>query len=411
MRVLYISYDGMTDALGRSQVIPYLLGLAGKGHDIHILSSEKAEAYQQGRREVEALLSAHGIGWTPLGFSSRPPMVSKLFDIYSLRKAARRLQQQHDFHIVHCRSYIAAFAGLELKRRFGVRFVFDMRGFWADERVEGNIWKLSNPFLRFTYRYFKKQEKQFFSQADAVISLTHTGKSILKEKFGEDVAHSTSVIPCCTDLELFSPFAVNPEQRLQLQQELGIGEDDFVLSYLGSIGTWYMTREMLAFFRRLLLKKTNARFLFITGEPSSLIMKEAAAAGIPDENIRVVKAQRKQVPAYLSLSDFSIFFIKPVFSKKASSPTKQGEIMSMGIPFITNTGIGDTDRIVKETGAGILVKEFSDEPYDNAISQMDAMLKLDPGHIRQCATNHFNLEHGVNEYHRIYQSLVRESDK
>ena len=30
-RVLYISYDGMTDALGQSQVLPYLCGLAQRG--------------------------------------------------------------------------------------------------------------------------------------------------------------------------------------------------------------------------------------------------------------------------------------------------------------------------------------------------------------------------------------------
>ena len=38
MRALYISYDGMTDPLGRSQVLPYLEGLAKRGHEITLVS-------------------------------------------------------------------------------------------------------------------------------------------------------------------------------------------------------------------------------------------------------------------------------------------------------------------------------------------------------------------------------------
>jgi hypothetical protein len=36
-KVLYLSYDGMTDPLGQSQVIPYLKGLADAGHQITIV--------------------------------------------------------------------------------------------------------------------------------------------------------------------------------------------------------------------------------------------------------------------------------------------------------------------------------------------------------------------------------------
>src|SRR4051794_20204501 len=41
--VLYITYDGLTDPLGRSQVLPYLTGLAERGHRITVLSCEKPE--------------------------------------------------------------------------------------------------------------------------------------------------------------------------------------------------------------------------------------------------------------------------------------------------------------------------------------------------------------------------------
>ena len=35
------------------------------------------------------------------------------------------------------------------------------------------------------------------------------------------------------------------EEKAALKTELNISEDDFVISYLGSIGGWYLTAEML----------------------------------------------------------------------------------------------------------------------------------------------------------------------
>ena len=51
-----------------------------------------------------------------------------------------------------------------------------MRGFWADERVDGKIWDLKNPVFKSIYNFFKKKEKQYFSQSDAIVSLTENGK-------------------------------------------------------------------------------------------------------------------------------------------------------------------------------------------------------------------------------------------
>ena len=44
-RVLFISYDGMTDPLGQSQVLPYLTHLVRLNYEIHILSTEKSENF------------------------------------------------------------------------------------------------------------------------------------------------------------------------------------------------------------------------------------------------------------------------------------------------------------------------------------------------------------------------------
>ena len=80
-----------------------------------------------------------------------------------------------------------------------------------------------------------------------------------KLKVGNYQTNHPKVIPCCTDENLFQSKNISDKR-----EELGIKKDDFILSYVGSIGTWYMLDEMLDFFKVLNEKKPNAKFLFIT---------------------------------------------------------------------------------------------------------------------------------------------------
>ena len=57
------------------------------------------------------------------------------------------------------------------------------------------------------------------------------------------------VIPCCADLNHFSNDNCNPSKIIQFQNKYKELEDKFVLSYVGSLGTWYMADEMMEFFK------------------------------------------------------------------------------------------------------------------------------------------------------------------
>jgi glycosyltransferase involved in cell wall biosynthesis len=403
-KVLYITYDGLTDPLGQSQVLPYIMRLALRSYRFTLLSFEKPE-HTDLNNTYGILRDEYHIGWHSISYTKKPPVISTMWDIYRMKRLALKLHRQHSFALVHCRSYIAAFAGLYLKRKFGVRFIFDMRGFWADERIEGGIWNKSNPLFFAVYRYFKRKEKEYLLAADYTITLSEKAKDEIHRRPGlENIP--IKVIPCCTDTGLFNRERLTPEGIEVTRTQLGLDRKNFVITYLGAIGTWYMLDEMLDFFRLLLQKKPEARFLFITPEPASSILKAAAAKGLAPENIITVKAKRHEVPYLLSLTDLGIYFIRPTYSKIASSPTKLAELLSMGIPVITNKGVGDSDRILEASGCGLLVKDFSERAYTSVISGIDGILKTDREHIRKTALEHFSLEMGTDRYAEVYQSLT-----
>ena len=46
-----------------------------------------------------------------------------------------------------------------------------MRGFYADERVDGGIWNKSHVIYKNNYNYFKSKEKEFLQESKHVICL------------------------------------------------------------------------------------------------------------------------------------------------------------------------------------------------------------------------------------------------
>ena len=178
MRVLYITYDGLTDPLGGSQVLPYLRELAYRGHRITVLSCEKSDRLAMGGEDVAQQCAGAGIVWRALSYHQSPPVVSTLYDLARMQIEAARLQRSRPFDLVHCRSYLPALAGLSLKHRFGLPFVFDMRGFWPEERVESGDWKLANPLFRAVFSFFKNREKILgFGAGAASAALVASGAS------------------------------------------------------------------------------------------------------------------------------------------------------------------------------------------------------------------------------------------
>lgn len=401
MTTLYISYDGMTDPLGQSQVLPYLKGLSGKGIRIVLISFEKKERFEAAKSVIGDLCREAGIVWVPLMYTKKPPVLSTLWDVFKMKRTLLRLHRQYHFSLVHCRSHIPAIGGDYLKRKTGVPYLFDMRGFYADERVDGGLWKMSNPVLKMVYHYFKAKEKQFLKNSAATISLTEAGKKIIHGWEGFEHI-PIEVIPCCADLGHFNRERVDAGQVEELRKKMGIASGDFVVTYLGSLGTWYLGDEMFRFFKQLRIHRPEAKFLLITPDSKSMIDTIAESNHIPATSIIVQQAKRSEVPALLMLSDISLFFIKPVFSKQASSPVKMGEILAMGIPIIANAGVGDVDSIIHDTQCGILIENFSEESFDRGISSIPEFLNATPTVFTNAAKKYYSLENGVESYYKIY---------
>jgi glycosyltransferase involved in cell wall biosynthesis len=428
--ILYLTYDGLSDPLGQSQILPYLEGLAEKGYGITVISFEKGEIRNKKseilhQKSQEPTANSQQLKSIQLKYHKSPPVLSTLYDLYLLQKAVKKVLKTQEVDIIHCRSYVTSLIGLWAKRRFGTRFIFDMRGFWADERVEGGLWNINNPIFKLIYQYFKRKEMEFLLESDATISLTQNAKQEIEQNIiTKKLIHRSTVspvnlpfrqagihvIPTCADQEHFHPGKISQERTTELRSKLGIQPTDFVLLYLGSLGTWYMLNEMLDFFEKLKSETGNQKkykFLFVTKD-QEVLKQSLKKRNLSGNEIVMSSCARQDVPKYISLCDVSIFFIIPTYSKKASAATKMAEVMAMGKPVITNTGWGDVDTIIPETGVGVLVQGYGHDAYAKAIEELIAT-RFELEYIRRQALNLFSLQKGIDQYDLVYSTIMKKT--
>lgn len=390
-RVLYISYDGMLEPLGQSQVLAYQEQLASNAQ-LHLLSFEKTEDWgnDENREAIRKRINASGIQWHPRRYHKRPSAVATAFDILVGITSGFWLIVRHRVTVVHARSYVSAVIALALKKLTGAKFLFDMRGFWADERIDGGLWPKNGRM----YRVAKWFERQFLLNADHVISLTHAAvREMATFPYLAGHMPPVTVIPTCADLSRFKPL---PADRT-----------NFVLGYVGSAGTWYEFDAAVACFAELRRQRPDARFLIVNRNEHEYIRERLVAGGIPLNTVEICLANHASVPEQMARMSAGIFFYKSSPSRAACAPTKLGEFLGCGIPCLTNKGVGDMTEILEEDQVGITLSDFKPESLQQGLIQLLELIKTD-GIQERCTAaghRHFSLTEGVRRYAQVYAQL------
>ena len=120
----------------------------------------------------------------------------------------------------------------------------------------------------------------------------------------------------------------------------------------------------------------------------------------------ITQASRNEVPLMVKASDINISFIKPVYSKISSSPTKLGEVLSMGIPVIVNSGVGDVEQTVKNADAGYVLQNFEEADFEKAVQSIPTLMQKSPASIRESVENIYSLEKGIQLYLNCYKQIL-----
>jgi len=375
-QVVYVSYDGAAEPLGRSQVLAYLVRLADSC-DITLISFEKG---RDGRAEIADLLGRAGIRWLPRRYHHRPPVLSTLWDVLVGARALRRACRSLDADIVHVRSYVPALIALLAvwpgKRRW--KLLFDIRGFWADERVLAGAWSGRSVL----FRVAKRRERRFFAEADAVVTLTEASVPQIR-RWMEPRHAPVRVIPTCADIERFG----DAEPR----------DDGPRAVWCGSIGTFYRFDLAVRFVDALKIP-----FLVLTRQV------DAARAQLGDCEADVREVRHANIARELRPGDIGLcFYAASHLGNLGRAPTRIAEYLAAGMAVAITPGVGDLDAIVDRHNLGVRIEDESDAGLKLAATKALA-LAADPD-VRargpRLAAERYSVDDGAAAYLDLYRQL------
>lgn len=393
---------GLTEPLVQSQALAYLKGLSKRNNYIYILSFEKSEFISEGRiTDIRKELREENIYWSFLKYHKGPLIFAKIYDLLIGFVFAFYIILTKGIKAIHVRGSMPAFFAFPVSKILGRRFIFDMRGLMAKEYVDGEIWKKGG----FYYRICDSLERIILRYANSIIVLTERIKHIIGRKVytGIDITKKISVIPTAVDTALFS---IQRSLSDKVKKRMNLG-GRFVFLYVGSLGTWYMFREMADFVKINRCNFTEPFFLIVTQsntEKARVLLQELS---FKERDYAIICSDYKHIPEYINSADAGMMFIKSCFSKEASCPTKFAEYLACGIPVVLNSGTGDCDRIVRDFRVGVVVDSFKEDRYLYYGIELKKIKEERNGLQERCrnaAIKGFSLDSAIDSYDRIYKS-------
>ncbi len=112
-KILYLSYDGILEPLGYSQVFKYVEKLS-KDFDISIVSFEKSANVKDTKNyeKVRGLIQKKGIKWIKHKYHHKPQVPSTIYDLIVLTKTMLIQRLFYGANIIHLRGYPTSFEKL-----------------------------------------------------------------------------------------------------------------------------------------------------------------------------------------------------------------------------------------------------------------------------------------------------------
>ena len=395
-------YDGLTDPLGQSQVLSYIKYLS-KYFSFDIIGYEKLNTYNEQKNHINKEIKNLDIRWLPIQYHKKPQIISTIYDFYLGWKKAKQYGDINTYDLIHCRSSAIGSIALLLQNRYKAKLIFDMRGWWADEKKESGSWgsKIYTPI----YLYFKNLETKLFKHSNHAISLTKSGyEEIVRKRLKPK--NDISIIPTCVDFDIFKPFDINI--RRSVRAELNIEIDDTVIVYSGSLGGNYDMDIIINLYKTSQKLNISTKILLLSRTDSNYITSEINKSAVSINDVRIKSCNYSDVHRYLIAGDIGVINYKKSYSTIGRSPTKMGEYWACGLPVVCEKNTGDVDYFInKYDNSGYLIDKNQIETYKIALNKALSN-NITKTQLREYAIDCFDLLKGVAVYKKVYDKVLND---
>jgi len=234
-------------------------------------------------------------------------------------------------------------------------------------------------------------------------SVIMTGTRAMKQRIEQlNPKAEVHLLPTNADEEL---FVFSDENRTIIRERLGVSEKR-VITYVGKFGDLYLGKELIAFFAELSRLNDQLFFLILTPNNPRELASWFDGEDVSSDRYWIGSCPLQELPSYLSAADFGVVAYADFPSRKYTSPTKSGNYLLCGLPYLIQENTSDDDRVVAKNNVGVVIKNFDRSSAANAYQEMEKLWGEEPQKLRErCRTagvNYRGMSNALSLYKRFF---------
>ena len=296
--------------------------------------------------------------------------------------------KKHKIDIIHCRSYIPAIIAYIIKKFLNIKYIFDIRGFWFDEKKDAKL------ILEKLYFFLKIFEKKIYRNADFIITLSRSSINYISKHL-KVKREKIEYISCFTNLNNFKKNSKKIKKNI-------------IFGYIGNVGLSYEFFKVIKFLNLFNRVNKNWKLIFANNYLKKSEKQKLFKNFQFKKKIQFLNIDFEKIGKIYNKINYGIYFLRKDFSKIASCPTKLGEMLASSTPVITNSKIGDIELYLTKSGnCGYLLNTLTPEKIkklNKSLINNKKYYELKKN-SRYVACKYFDQTKEINKYKKIYKRI------
>lgn len=369
----------------QSQVLEYLLTIKEKGvFDSVELIIFRHEANFFNKERVEKRVSKFIDSYKTFATLPILSMAQLDFSAYQLSNYINRKYKPDDEIAVICRGDLAGYVGGKVFRKDSrSRVLFDNRGLSFEESEMSH----GDQLIHRINRIVKRKAMMFAKMnCDMYNFVTRSMREYMINKYGYKRSLPFTIIPT-----LYKAEDLDEKKYCEIQKTEEYTEDQFVVSYIGSIQAWQSLDQLKEIIISISESIATARFMFLMN--GSLPGLDSLPLNI-QRKISIKSIPHEQIKYYLAMSDIGIVIRDNNIVNKVAAPTKIAEYITNGVTVLYGGDIGIV-KDLHEVARDVRLIEFDSK--SEWLEKIIDVYRNRTKKISKDATNYFDMNTRLEE--------------
>jgi hypothetical protein len=371
-QILFITTEGITSSVYKSQVKGFCEQLAQKGYIVHILILQNLYSNWLSCNHIERNMHCNVYYFPYLG-----EVIRNLSEKFLVKKAVD-LSYFSENTTVICRNPEATLLGEKIKKiNKKVTLIYDVRGASEEEHLYVGSPVRAEYFEHLNRRAFEGD--LFYYNFISVELLRYYEK-----KYNV----------CLDDKSIISPSVVDLD-KFHISDSKRVAKKNPAYLYIGGTQRYQNLDKIISTF------KNEELHCVLTKKPNF---------NIPSNVFVYINKTQDEIVEISSHCDFGVIWRDNLDFNRVSTPTKVTEYWALGLKvFAINNAGSFTSLLVNNPQLGLVVDETELVLKSHALAELKSLTDIDVRNIRQFVSDKYNLELNAQNFDNFIQNIQNEN--